>query len=574
MSTNDKTNQQRPEGAITSGPPKEWTVMIYLAGDNNLSEECVWAIKELYRVGLGSDIAVVAQYDSVAPGMPVTRYDITDLAAQRGTAPTSQPAQRVMAQTIEQDTRAEWEASAAPRNMDRDGGLNHQAHDADDDRAFVTATALIKFVADCVTKHPANHYMLVLSGHGSGAVGRFFLKSDSEHRFLSVPMLAFAVCKINEELARVKEAKASENETYKLSDTLDILGLDACAMSTVEVGHQLKDVARYMVGAEGFERNSGWPYHRVLQALNTKPGISPDELATEIVKLYVKYYFDYSVAGVSVDQAACDLSRMDALAAAVNKLAELLAEALEKDNQAILDAVILAHWKAQSYLLEDYVDLWDFCDLLQKSCDKTQPQVSIACGTVKKLIEPEDESSKGSTAVLKSCVSGADFQHSHGLSIYLPWVEVSDLYSHLGFAFEQRPVGDDCPSKHLRQHGAKGKAVRSAWFKFIQQYVDKSRRPLRRWRDKPTGDELLFGHPLKSLPLPLRVRRTAGSDHPASLLVSVRFAGTKNDKFAGTKDDKFGVDLDPKIKNPPVTFFKDPCIDEKAILDDDGGKPK
>lgn len=153
---NDRT-ARRP---ITPGKPKEWTVMIYLAGDNNLSEECVWAIKELYRVGLCEDIAVIAQYDSVAPGMPVTRYDLTDL-------PPSTPSES--AQTISRDTSGEQQAYAAFRNMDEDAKLPLEAHDDKHVREFVTATAMINFAKDCVTKHPAKHYMLVLSGHGSAA---------------------------------------------------------------------------------------------------------------------------------------------------------------------------------------------------------------------------------------------------------------------------------------------------------------------------------------------------------------------------------------------------------------------
>src|SRR5207248_2112464 len=97
---------------------------------------------------------------------------------------------------------------------------------------------------------------------------------------------------------------------------------------------------------------------------------------------------------------------------------------------------------------------------------------------------------------------------------------------------------------------------------------------LRRWDDKPTGEELIFGHLASSVSSRPRIRRRVVFGHPTSSAASVRFVGTKDDKFIGTKDDKFGDELEPKIKNPPLTFFKDPCIDEKDILtpDDDSGK--
>src|SRR5262245_4920204 len=55
----------------------KWTVMIYFAGDNNLSEEMIYAIKEMYRVGVNRDVNVVVQFDPSALGTDVLRYEIT-----------------------------------------------------------------------------------------------------------------------------------------------------------------------------------------------------------------------------------------------------------------------------------------------------------------------------------------------------------------------------------------------------------------------------------------------------------------------------------------------------------------
>src|ERR1044071_6241645 len=90
MSTNSEHESMETVGRPDQGrTKKQWTVMIYLSGDNNLSEECVWAIKEMYRVGLKQEIAVVAQYKSIARGMPVTRYDVTAIPAPVTVAPST-----------------------------------------------------------------------------------------------------------------------------------------------------------------------------------------------------------------------------------------------------------------------------------------------------------------------------------------------------------------------------------------------------------------------------------------------------------------------------------------------------
>src|SRR5689334_11420083 len=50
-----------------------WTVMVYMAGDNNLAEEMVFALKSMFDVGSTDDVQVVAWSDSV--GSPVI-FDI------------------------------------------------------------------------------------------------------------------------------------------------------------------------------------------------------------------------------------------------------------------------------------------------------------------------------------------------------------------------------------------------------------------------------------------------------------------------------------------------------------------
>ena len=55
---------------------RKWTVMIQLSGDNNLSEESVWALTEMRRVGSNDDVAVIAQLDS-------TIHENTRLADER-----------------------------------------------------------------------------------------------------------------------------------------------------------------------------------------------------------------------------------------------------------------------------------------------------------------------------------------------------------------------------------------------------------------------------------------------------------------------------------------------------------
>jgi hypothetical protein len=50
-----------------------WTVMVYLAGDNNLTDESVFALTELKKVKTDDRIAVIAQLDPKASNIPSHR---------------------------------------------------------------------------------------------------------------------------------------------------------------------------------------------------------------------------------------------------------------------------------------------------------------------------------------------------------------------------------------------------------------------------------------------------------------------------------------------------------------------
>src|SRR5689334_1913706 len=56
-------------------PPLEWNVMVYLAGDNNLSSECVYALTEIKDTLSSDRIKVFAQFDPKDDFLPTQRYE-------------------------------------------------------------------------------------------------------------------------------------------------------------------------------------------------------------------------------------------------------------------------------------------------------------------------------------------------------------------------------------------------------------------------------------------------------------------------------------------------------------------
>jgi hypothetical protein len=238
-----------------------------------------------------------------------------------------------------------------------------------------------------------------------------------------------------------------------------------------------------------------------LEAVKDDGKKGPEKLARTLVKRYSDYYGDYELVNVSTDLSALDLKKIDSLAAAVGRMTAIFNPILKKEIdrkkeeeersdkegrgtgkvtkpeetlEAILDVILRAHWDAQSYKSEQYVDLYDFSERLKKACDartggekgavaQVLKNVSDACGEVKNAVE---------RVVLKSCYVGPDFQHSHGLSVYFPW----------------------SPSKNeLAEYGNLKFSQETKWGEFVVNYLETTRRERRQIpgivRDVPREDD-------------------------------------------------------------------------------------
>ncbi|HYO64222.1 MAG TPA: clostripain-related cysteine peptidase [Pyrinomonadaceae bacterium] len=464
--------------------------MIYLAGENNLAEECIYALKEMKRAAprpgpdgrlrggnVDEQVKVVAQLDAGGLGGDESRYVLT-----RG---------------------------------DRDGFLNKDRVTKRDTSETTYRGVLKDFISSSITLGGlAEKYLLILSGHGDGVISDFLSRDADATNNLSIPKLKWVLGEVKQDLT--EEFGRQEGDRFKI----DVLGLDSCMMSMAEIGYELREYANYMVGAEGFEPNTGWPYERILTEILSEPGATtPKDLAVKIVEKYIAYYSDFLPAGRSVDQAACDLSKCDALAGAVRTLAAVLTEKLSDPES--MRHIVLAHWEAQSYKDDQYVDLYDFCDLLHRGASgnaatgsvvmrdaAVDPHIVEACRAVKEVLQPEP--GRGGAAapegmVLKSCFSGPAVQFSHGLSVYFPWSNVIDSYKDLDFAHDTN------------------------WNDFLLKYVDLTRRRRRPCPSDPEAEtqkgELFFNPSLSGFDFLL----TTNKDSPkVSRILSNKVGSMKN----------------------------------------------
>jgi hypothetical protein len=214
----------------------------------------------------------------------------------------------------------------------------------------------------------------------------------------------------------MKRLLASAKKTLK--QKIDVLGMDACLMSMVEVGYQMRDSVSYTVGSEQVEPGDGWPYHTILAELAKKPTMSPSDLSKVIVKKYLASY----PSAVPVTQSAFDLTRSNAVATAIDQFAQVLMSNLS--DPVARAAMLSARNQVQSYEVPDYIDLVDFAKLLH--AQTTVPAIKTACQNVIDV-------AKVGQFVVASGYKGSSMAGSNGVSIYFPTRKISPLYAKLDF---------------------------------------------------------------------------------------------------------------------------------------------
>src|SRR5690349_20681098 len=228
---------------MTSSEPEKWIVMIYLAGNNSLGEDCVAALTQLCDANFSDNIAVFAQLNT---GI----HDSTTL--------------RITNSTTIAEIQLELNAALAKRaRTARQQPIQMESH----------KNRIFDFVSDCVNRVDANRYMLVLSGHGDG-VGPF-LSMDAGTSTFTVINFGQLIETINRELL--------DNQR------LDILGLDSCLMSMTEIAYIVHNHVKVMIGAECFEPMAGWPYKEILETMSQASG-NLAALSRAIVCDYINHY--------------------------------------------------------------------------------------------------------------------------------------------------------------------------------------------------------------------------------------------------------------------------------------------
>lgn len=123
---------------------------------------------------------------------------------------------------------------------------------------------LVDFISWGAANYPANRYILIFWDHGAGPVYGFgYDEHQSEDSVLTIDEIQSAI--------------------HQSGIYFDIIGMDCCIMSSLELCCAMYNYCDYMILSEDFESGYGWSYTGWLNALSEDTGISSETLGKIIV---------------------------------------------------------------------------------------------------------------------------------------------------------------------------------------------------------------------------------------------------------------------------------------------------
>lgn len=305
LSTNDGSEFSNTRSRST----KEWTFMVYMAGDNSLGaspqKDMVEAdLSELETAGSDSNINIIVLVDKYGTGNSKCYY-------------------------IESGNRVQKSLSSI-------GYTSTELNMGNSD-------TLRKFVDWAMTTYPATNYFLDLWDHGTGWIS--FCSDNTNSDEMTATEFGTAMRLIKSEHGR-----------------LDVIGWDACYMANQEMIYQAKDFGDIYLASEHREAFEGWDYATSLSWLKSNPTSTPTAFAKRIINDYESYYSNqYTLS--AIDLKSYDINITDNL----NLLLQGLKYHANEYNTEISNArgnSLFYRYRTSS---NTFCDLYDFVDNIHSS---------------------------------------------------------------------------------------------------------------------------------------------------------------------------------------------------------------
>ncbi|WP_407396950.1 clostripain-related cysteine peptidase [Anaerovibrio sp.] len=250
---------------------------------------------------------------------------------------------------------------------------------------------------------PADHRVFVFWNHGGGTTGGVCVDERTGNTL---------------SLNDIQDAFSGVYGTSQGTPPFELVGFDACLMSTCDVANMLYGISRYMTASEEFVPGNGWNYSGWIRALAQNPSMDGATLGKAICDSYMIGCEEYGTEETAT-LSVVDLSKVPALESAYEAFgAEALSHSKNNPQNFFSDFGRNAQ-RAENYggntREQGYSNMVDIGDLAYKS-------QNILPRTARQLINAVD-----SAVVYK--VHGIYRGQGTGLSGYYPYDGDVDTYS-------------------------------------------------------------------------------------------------------------------------------------------------
>ena len=283
---------------------------------------------------------------------------------------------------------------------------------------------LSDFLSFCKNDYPADHTMLILWDHGGGPFG---YGNDS--------IFGGGTMSISEVRTALSNVYTPDPE----NPAFDIIGYDACLMSSIEVAHSMYGFASVYAMSEESEPGDGWAYTGFLNMMSEDPTMSPAAVAQAIADSYTDYMMENNYKGryvgisKSVTFAVLDAGKAEELYNAYTELTKHQLKDAAEDISVLAEigrcSYNSPHLSSRAYDVANLVDLGCYVDLMADNYPDE-------CSKIARLLDE---------TVLYHRQNGS-MSDTQGISVYLP----GSISSYEGLDRFLRYVYEICEDPYTR----------------------------------------------------------------------------------------------------------------------------
>jgi hypothetical protein len=408
-------------------PTKMWTIVIYVAADNDLHYFAWKNLKQMEQIGSNDLINIIVQMNT--PGATTTKRYI-----------------------VKKNRRILVQDDASPSTKLNSG----------------SAHTLIDCMQWAVTHYPAQHYCLIFWNHGSAAIDPIFNKTfnpcnlfycDPIDNMLNIDRGISYITLLAQQMAGPNVPLSDKrgicfDDTFKSyinntdldfalreiqtkilhNNKLDLVIFDACLMSMIEISSIVRKYAHYMATSQEVVYGTGQNYELLFRPFLTQ-NLSPANFAKHTVLAYEQTYQkiinDYTFS-------ALDLSKHQLLEENVNLVANLLQEALKHQANYSVSNMLRKCKSTQFCTCFDepsYIDLGDFYTNLLRHLQHINlydKNYEIALQT--NLSQAINQGLEFIAHLVIENRVGSKLRRAQGVSIYFPEHAIASSYLKSPFA--------------------------------------------------------------------------------------------------------------------------------------------